>query len=303
MPSPHELRSAFLPARLHGWHWPRKFGGCKSEIFEGKGDVCAQLAETELSLSRFITKSRRDPLAEKRGNVTNLNYFGRFLRLIFHQLCCSDEKHRGKDIQRLVGWSDNCFRGLHVLVHPSDQNIKPQIDPQESLTSLQFHIDEWLTLKPSCTVLFIQPNASYQVLYPILPDLLDCNPFRESPDLQMTRGSAQVLSSVGLQVPAEIQHLVEVLTDTRRLLSDCQLHPEISSQLIGYLFYFINASLFNSLMERGNSASVRKKRNLPNVLWGTAVCAVFLLIVHLLFPHPLQVCCRVSCKKAWVNNG
>lgn len=96
----------------------------------------------------------------------------------------------------------------------------------------------------------------YQVLYPILPDLLDCNPFRESPDLQVTDESARVLGSGGLQVPCEIQHLVEVLTNTWRLLSDCQLHPEISSQLIGYLFYFINASLFNSLMERGTNASV-----------------------------------------------
>lgn len=47
--------------------------------------------------------------------------------------------------------------------------------------------------------------------------------------------------------------MVEVLTESWTLLSDCQVHVEISSQLIGYLFYFINASLFNSLMERGIS--------------------------------------------------
>lgn len=97
---------------------------------------------------------------------------------------------------------------------------------------------------------------SYQVLYPILPNLLDSNPFRESPDLQVTGENARVLASGGPQVPAEMQHLVEVLTETWRLLSDCQLHPEISSQLVGYLFFFINASLFNSLMERGTSVSV-----------------------------------------------
>lgn len=44
---------------------------------------------------------------------------------------------------------------------------------------------------------------------------------------------------------------MEVLDKTWELLTDCQLHPEICSQLIGYLFYFINASLVNSLMERG----------------------------------------------------
>lgn len=93
-----------------------------------------------------------------------------------------------------------------------------------------------------------------QVLYPILPDLLHCNPFRRAPDQpgdERLRGPG----SSGLQVPAEVQSLVEVLSATWRLLSDCQLHQEISSQLIGYLFYFINASLFNSLMERGTGDS------------------------------------------------
>lgn len=115
-------------------------------------------------------------------------------------------------------------------------------------------MDDWVALIPSCSVPFIQVILSYQVLYPILPALLDCNPFRESPDLQVTGEGARVLGSSGLQVPSEIEQVVEVLTETRRLLSDCQLHPEISSQLIAYLFYFINASLFNSLMERGTNA-------------------------------------------------
>lgn len=108
---------------------------------------------------------------------------------------------------------------------------------------------------------FIQPILLCQVLYPVLPGLLDCNPFRESADVQVNGESARVLDSSGLQIPGEIQHLVEVLTETRRLLSDFQVHPEISSQLIGYLFYFINASLFNSLMERGINASVPTQKS------------------------------------------
>lgn len=92
-----------------------------------------------------------------------------------------------------------------------------------------------------------------QFLYPILPDLLDCNPFRESSDFRASGDGARVLGSSGLQVPEEIQQVVEVLDKTWTLMSDCLVHPEISSQLIGYLFYFINASLFNSFMERGTS--------------------------------------------------
>lgn len=109
----------------------------------------------------------------------------------------------------------------------------------ESLTDAQFP--------------FIQTVLSFQVLYPLLPGQLDCNPFRESPDPQAPAECAGAPGSGGLQVPGEIQQIVEVLTETWRLLSDCHLHPEISSQFIGYLFYFINASLFNSLMERGTS--------------------------------------------------
>lgn len=87
-----------------------------------------------------------------------------------------------------------------------------------------------------------------QVLYPVLPDVLDCNPFRESPAPQ-TNGDLPG----GLEVPAEVQRVVDILADTWRLLTDCHLHREISSQLIGYLLFFISASLFNSLMEKGTS--------------------------------------------------
>lgn len=94
----------------------------------------------------------------------------------------------------------------------------------------------------------------YQVLYPILPDVLDCNPFRGSPAPETNGDASSVLGNGGLEVPAEIQCIVDILADTWRLLTDCQLHHEISSQLIGYLLFFISASLFNSLMEKGTSA-------------------------------------------------
>ncbi|XP_069012314.1 ras-associating and dilute domain-containing protein [Embiotoca jacksoni] len=112
-----------------------------------------------------------------------------------------------------------------------------------------------------------------KVLFPILPGLLDCNPFRESLDPRASGESARVLGGGGLQVPAGIQQVVEVLSESWTLLSDCQVHPEISSQLIGYLFYFTNASLFNSLMERGAepgfyqwSRGVRMRANLDLLL-------------------------------------
>ncbi|XP_047466021.1 ras-associating and dilute domain-containing protein-like isoform X2 [Mugil cephalus] len=121
-----------------------------------------------------------------------------------------------------------------------------------------------------------------KVLYPILPGLLDCNPFRG------TGESTQVLGGGGLQVPGEIQQVVEVLTESWTLLSDCQVHVEISSQLVGYLFYFINASLFNSLMERGSepgfyqwSRGVRMRASLDLLLdWAHAAGLGELALEH-----------------------
>ncbi|CAB1338213.1 unnamed protein product, partial [Coregonus sp. 'balchen'] len=68
----------------------------------------------------------------------------------------------------------------------------------------------------------------------------------------LTKENEPFLDSGGVQVPGETDQVLEVLTETSRLLQDCQLHNEISSQLLAYLFYFINASLFNTLMERGS---------------------------------------------------
>lgn len=108
-------------------------------------------------------------------------------------------------------------------------------------------MDTWVAL--SCAFVFL----SNQFLHPILPGLLDCNPFRESPPDLWGSGDCQVPDSNGLQVTGEIWQVVDVLNESWRLLLDCQVHLEVSSQLLGYLFYFINASLFNSLMERGTN--------------------------------------------------
>lgn len=74
--------------------------------------------------------------------------------------------------------------------------------------------------------------------------------------MQLNGESGPVPGSSELQVPVEVQRVLEVLNHVWTLLSECQLHPEVSSQLIGYLFFFVNASLFNSLMERGTSVTV-----------------------------------------------
>ncbi|KAK6301783.1 hypothetical protein J4Q44_G00278360 [Coregonus suidteri] len=114
--------------------------------------------------------------------------------------------------------------------------------------------EEAMTVLEEVIMLTFQQCVYYltKTLYPILPSLLDSDPFRGSSGLLLPEENEPFLDSGGVQVPGETDQVLEVLTETSRLLQDCQLHNEISSQLLAYLFYFINASLFNTLMERGS---------------------------------------------------
>uniref|UniRef100_A0A3Q3N7Q2 Uncharacterized protein n=1 Tax=Labrus bergylta TaxID=56723 RepID=A0A3Q3N7Q2_9LABR len=133
----------------------------------------------------------------------------------------------------ILEWRTRKEQGLEEETGGEDEEIK-----ELRLSCIRSASEETLAVLEEVLLLAFQQCVYYttKVLYPILG----------SPEL-------------------------EVLTETWKLLSDCQLHAEISSQLIGYLFYFINASLFNSLMERGItgffqwSQGVRMRSNL-NVL-------------------------------------
>ena len=80
-------------------------------------------------------------------------------------------------------------------------------------------------------------------MYCALPGLLDGNPFSES---------------VQLRVPGGVRVILGVLSETLKLLKVFLVHPDISRQLCAYLFYFINASIFNALMERGERERERE---------------------------------------------
>ncbi|XP_074518620.1 ras-associating and dilute domain-containing protein-like [Halichoeres trimaculatus] len=178
----------------------------------------------------------------------------------------------------ILEWRTRKEQGLEDEEGGEDEEIKEA----ESWALLELRLscvrsasEETLAVLEEVLLLAFQQCVYYitKVLYPILPGLLDCNPFRGAPVLEVSGDATRVSGKSGMPVPGEIQQLVEVLTETWKLLSECQLHAEISSQLIGYLFYFINASLFNSLMERGSergfyqwSRGVRMRSNLNFLL-------------------------------------
>ncbi|XP_076743342.1 ras-associating and dilute domain-containing protein isoform X3 [Maylandia zebra] len=227
-------------------------------------------------------------------------------------LLCLQELIPG--LHPLVVWMSNSLELLQLIQHQlplilewrareeEEQKEEPEKEDDESkevknlvllellMSCVRSASEETIAVLEEVIMLAFQQCVYYftKVLYPLLPGLLDCNPFRENSDLSTASESAQVLGSGGLQVPGEIQQVVEVLTECLTLVSDCQVHPEISSQLISYLFYFINASLFNSLMERGSepgfyqwSRGVRIRANLDLLLdWAHAAGLGELALEH-----------------------
>lgn len=57
-------------------------------------------------------------------------------------------------------------------------------------------------------------------------------------------------------MPEGIRGTLAIYQATLELTRDCDLHPDLVSQTFGYLFFFSNASLLNTLMERGGPSTV-----------------------------------------------
>uniref|UniRef100_A0A668AVR0 Si:ch211-176g6.2 n=1 Tax=Myripristis murdjan TaxID=586833 RepID=A0A668AVR0_9TELE len=176
-------------------------------------------------------------------------------------------------LRPLVMWMSNSLELLYFIQHQlplildwrtrkeQGQDDEEREDEENTLLELRLSCirsasEETVAVLEEVIMLTFQQCVYYitKVLYPILPGLLDCNPFRDNAEQHTPGLAARVLGSGRLRVPGEARRVLEVLTETRQLLQDCQLHLEISSQLLAYLFYFINASLFNTLMERGSEA-------------------------------------------------
>lgn len=100
-----------------------------------------------------------------------------------------------------------------------------------------------------------------QTLYSLLPALLDTNPF-SSEDKEKERDGGQGAEGGGKHgeegeeddvsiLPAKVARLVEVYRCSLVLSREACLSPPLTSQTFGYLFFFTNTSLLNTLLERG----------------------------------------------------
>ena len=84
-------------------------------------------------------------------------------------------------------------------------------------------------------------TVCFQVLYVALPLILDTNLFQKLEDDDSRDGDELE--------GAEI--VVQIFQTVYDLITSFHVHPQIVRQLFAYLFFFTNASLFNTLMDRG----------------------------------------------------
>ncbi|XP_063077870.1 uncharacterized protein radil2b isoform X2 [Engraulis encrasicolus] len=166
-------------------------------------------------------------------------------------------------LQPMVLWMANSIELLHFIQHElplllhglttngelEEHGGEEEEEDEEHMALLEMRMssvrpasEEAMTVLEEVIMFTFQQCVYYitKVLYPLLPSVLDSHPFSES---------GQVV------VPEEISNVLEVLQRALQLLRDFQVHWDIGSQLIAYLFFFINAFLFNLLMERGSGGS------------------------------------------------
>ncbi|XP_017274994.1 RA_Radil_like and Myo5p-like_CBD_Rasip1 domain-containing protein isoform X2 [Kryptolebias marmoratus] len=148
-------------------------------------------------------------------------------------------------LQPLVLWMANSIELLHFIQHEVPQLLPWRQDHQDAdvldseMSSTRTACEEAMTVLEEVIMFTFQQSVYYltKSMYSALSGLLDGNPFSESGRLR---------------VPDGLSDIMEVLKEALKLLTAFQVHPDISLQLCAYLFFFINASLFNSLMERGS---------------------------------------------------
>lgn len=104
-------------------------------------------------------------------------------------------------------------------------------------------------------------SSLFQTLYSLLPALLDTNPFSSEERKKGKAGAKDRAGSEGegdeeedvSTLPPTVAGLVEVYRCSLQLSREACLSPPLTSQTFGYLFFFTNTSLLNTLLERGEN--------------------------------------------------
>uniref|UniRef100_A0AAY4EX72 Ras-associating and dilute domain-containing protein n=1 Tax=Denticeps clupeoides TaxID=299321 RepID=A0AAY4EX72_9TELE len=149
-------------------------------------------------------------------------------------------------LRPLAIWMANALELLHfiqlelpLLLQESPPQGEEEDDHEEQIDAVRSASEKAMTVLEEVIMFTFQQCVFYltKTLYHLLSGMLDSHPFCENGHLQ---------------VPEEVNRLLTVFKRTMEFLGDSQVHWEFTSQLFSYLFFFVNALLFNMLMEKGS---------------------------------------------------
>ncbi|KAF5918289.1 hypothetical protein HPG69_002931 [Diceros bicornis minor] len=159
------------------------------------------------------------------------------------------------DLQHILFWMSNSVELLYFIQQQCPlymQSLEEELDvtgSKESLFSCTLTASEEAMAVLEEVILYAFQQCVYYVsktLYACLPALLECPPFQ-------TERRESWCSAPPL--PEELGRVVSVYQAALDLLRQFQVHPEIASQVLAYLFFFSSTLLFNQLLDKGPSLS------------------------------------------------
>ncbi|NXV09083.1 RADIL protein, partial [Cettia cetti] len=159
------------------------------------------------------------------------------------------------DLQHIIFWMANAIEILYFVQQKSPtyiQSMEEELDikgSKESLFSSTITASEEAMTVLEEVIMYTFQQCVYYIskcLYVSLPALLECNPF-QSECRESWRGAPPL--------PEELRRVVLIYQAVLDLLHQYEVHPEITSQMFAYLFFFSNTLLFNQLLDKGSSLS------------------------------------------------
>ncbi|XP_065588965.1 ras-associating and dilute domain-containing protein isoform X2 [Cyrtonyx montezumae] len=157
------------------------------------------------------------------------------------------------DLQHILFWMSNAIEVLYFVQQKSPtyiQSMEEELDVKGSKESLFSSTitasEEAMTVLEEVIMYTFQQCVYYisKCLYVSLPALLECNPFQNESRESWWAAPA---------LPEELRRVVLIYQAALDLLRQYEVHPEITSQMFAYLFFFSNTLLFNQLLDKGSS--------------------------------------------------
>uniref|UniRef100_A0A8C5FAR5 Ras interacting protein 1 n=1 Tax=Gadus morhua TaxID=8049 RepID=A0A8C5FAR5_GADMO len=201
------------------------------------------------------------------------------------ELCAPNVQKLSSDLRPLMFWMSNATELLNffqVKVETMEKEWEFEA-PGDPVLSADMDVCSEALAQLDDVIMHTFQQCVYHLtktLYSLLPALLDTNPFsREEKDKE--RDGARAAESgdpAGGEgevddvsaLPPTVAGLVEVYRCSLTLSREACLSPPLTSQTFGYLFFFTNTSLLNTLLERDGlfswSRAVQIRTNLDLVL-------------------------------------